>query len=51
VECTSAEAALSILQRKGERVAFIFADEELAGPRAARTSRARPLPFGLTSTS
>lgn len=36
VECTSAEAALSILQRKGERVAFIFADEELAGPRGGQ---------------
>jgi CheY-like chemotaxis protein len=36
VECTSAEAALSILQRQGERIAFIFADEALAGPRDGR---------------
>ncbi len=36
VECTTAEAALGILQRKGERVAFIFADEELAGPRGGQ---------------
>jgi CheY-like chemotaxis protein len=36
VECTSAEAALTILQREGERVAFVFADEELAGPRDGR---------------
>jgi CheY-like chemotaxis protein len=33
VECTSAEAALAVLQRQGERVAFVFADEVLAGPR------------------
>ena len=36
LECTSAEAALSILQRQGERVAFVFADEVLAGPRNGR---------------
>ncbi|NNM71334.1 response regulator [Enterovirga sp. DB1703] len=33
IECTSAEAALAILQRNGEHVAFLFADETLAGPR------------------
>lgn len=32
IECTSAEAALGVLRHKGERVAFIFADEALAGP-------------------
>ena len=36
VECTSAEAALSVLLAKGERVAFVFADEALAGPRDGR---------------
>lgn len=33
VECAEADAALAILQRDGEKVAFVFADEELAGSR------------------
>lgn len=36
LECTSAEGVLSILQRQGEKVAFVFADEALAGPRDGR---------------
>lgn len=33
VECASAEAALAVLRHDGDRVAFVFADEALAGPR------------------
>lgn len=33
VECASAEAAITVLQSRGGDVAFIFADEDLAGPR------------------
>lgn len=33
IECASAEAALTVLQSRGAEVAFIFADEDLAGPR------------------
>lgn len=36
VECMSAPAALDVLQHKGERVAFVFADEALAGPHDGR---------------
>jgi CheY-like chemotaxis protein len=36
VECTSAEAALRVLETKGERVAFVFADEALPGAGGAR---------------
>jgi CheY-like chemotaxis protein len=31
VECTSAEAAVGVLQVQGEHVVFLFADEHLAG--------------------
>ena len=34
IECASAEAAFAILQREGDKVAFLFAAEELAGPRS-----------------
>lgn len=33
LECASAEAALALLQQHGASVAFVFADQELAGPR------------------
>jgi DNA-binding NtrC family response regulator len=36
IECTDAEAALDVLRRDGERVAFVFADEALAGPHDGR---------------
>ena len=36
IECTGAAAALDILQHQGERVAFVFADEALAGPHDGR---------------
>lgn len=36
IECASAEAALAVLQREGDRVAFLFAAEELAGPRSGQ---------------
>jgi CheY-like chemotaxis protein len=36
IECTDAERALDILQHQGERVAFVFADEALAGRRDGR---------------
>lgn len=31
IECTSAEAAMGVLQARSDKVAFVFADEELAG--------------------
>ena len=36
VECTSATGALDILEQQAERVAFVFADEALAGPQNGR---------------
>jgi DNA-binding NtrC family response regulator len=31
IECTSAEAAIGLLQARGDHIAFLFADEDLAG--------------------